>query len=117
QLFFWYALIAEFLPAPREALEPLPGGFFSNRGIFFPLPGGSPVLEGFNFSGGGHISPELATLLVGLTVYTGAFIAEIVRAGILAVRRGQIEAAQALGLGRGATLRHIVMPQALRVIV
>jgi general L-amino acid transport system permease protein len=117
QLFFWYAVIAEALPPPREALQPLPEVFLSSRGIFFPLPGSVPVLEGFNFTGGGHLSPEFATLLIGLVVYTAAFIAEIVRAGILAVERGQVDAARALGLRPGATLRHVVLPQALRVIV
>ncbi len=109
QLFFWYAVIAEALPPAREALQPLPGLFLSSRGIYFPLPGSLPVLEGFNFSGGGHLSPEFAALLIGLVIYTGAFVAEIVRAGILAVGRGQVDAAQALGLGRGATLRHVVL--------
>ena len=117
QLFFWYAVIAEALPPPRDALQPLPGVFLSSRGIFFPLPGSVPVLEGFNFAGGAHLSPEFATLLIGLVVYTGAFIAEIVRAGILAVDRGQVDAARALGLRTPATLRHVVFPQALRVIV
>jgi general L-amino acid transport system permease protein len=117
QLFFWYALIAEALPAPREALQPLPGLYLSNRGIFFPLPGSVPVLEGFNFTGGMVLTPEFAALLVGLSIYTAAFIAEIVRAGVLAVRRGQWEAALAIGLKRGAALRHVVMPQALRLIV
>jgi general L-amino acid transport system permease protein len=117
QLFFWYAVIAEALPPPREALQPLPGVFLSSRGFFFPLPGSVPVLEGFNFTGGAHLSPEFATLLIGLVVYTGAFIAEIVRAGILSVERGQVDAARALGLREGATLRHVVLPQALRVIV
>jgi general L-amino acid transport system permease protein len=117
QLFFWYVVIAEALPPPREALQPLPGVFLSSRGIFFPLPGSVPVLEGFNFAGGGHLSPEFATLLIGLATYTAAFIAEIVRAGILAVDRGQVDAARALGLRRAAMLRHVVLPQALRVIV
>jgi general L-amino acid transport system permease protein len=117
QLFFWYAVIAEALPPAREALQPLPGVFLSSRGFFFPLPGSVPVLEGFNFTGGAHLSPEFATLLIGIVVYTGAFIAEIVRAGILAVGRGQVDAARALGLGPGATLRYVVLPQALRVIV
>jgi general L-amino acid transport system permease protein len=117
QLFFWYALIAEALPSPREALQPLPGLFLTNRGIFSPLPGSVPVLEGFNFSGGMVLTPEFATLLVGLSIYTAAFIAEIVRAGVLAVSRGQWDAAFAVGLKRGQALRHVVMPQALRVIV
>jgi general L-amino acid transport system permease protein len=125
QLFFWYAVIAEALPPAREALQPLPGVFLSSRGFFVPIPHftsegmiwDTPVLSGFNFTGGAHLSPEFATLLIGLVAYTGAFIAEIVRAGILAVDRGQVDAARALGLSTRATLRHIVLPQALRVIV
>jgi general L-amino acid transport system permease protein len=76
-----------------------------------------PELRGFNFSGGHIVSPEFVALLIGLVVYTGAFIAEIVRAGILAVSWGQSEAAGALGLRRGLALRLVVLPQALRVIV
>ncbi len=76
-----------------------------------------PELRGFNFVGGHVISPEFVALLVGLTVYTAAFIAEIVRAGIIAVSWGQSEAAMALGLRRGLVLRLVVLPQALRVIV
>ncbi len=117
QLFFWYVLITESLPAPRQALEPLPGVFLCNRGIFFPTPEGAPVLEGFNFAGGGALTPEFAALLTGLATYTAAFLAEIVRAGVLAVRRGQVEAAQALGLARRAMLRHVILPQALRLMV
>src|SRR5205814_8698413 len=74
-------------------------------------------LRGFNFAGGHAVSPEFAALLIGLTVYTAAFIAEIVRAGILAVSWGQSEAALALGLRPAQTMRMIVLPQALRVIV
>jgi len=82
-----------------------------------PLGFEHPQLRGFNFVGGVRVIPELVALLVALVTYTAAFIAEVVRAGILAVSRGQSEAAQALGLKRGATLRLIVVPQALRVIV
>jgi len=117
QLFFWYALITEALPHPRAALEPLPGFFLSNRGIFVPTPGSTPVLEGFNFTGGMVLTPEYATLLLGLSIYTASFIAEIVRAGVLAVGRGQWDAASAVGLVRGQALRHVVLPQAVRVIV
>jgi general L-amino acid transport system permease protein len=117
QLFFWYALITEGLPGPREALSPLPGVFLSNRGIFFPTFTSVPELQGFNFAGGMTMTPEFAALLVGLVTYTAAFIAETVRAGILAVDRGQTEAAHALGLTRVQTTRRIVLPQALRVIV
>ena len=117
QLFFWYAIITEVLPGPEEALNPLPGVFLSNRGIFFPLPGDWPALSGFNFTGGASLSPEFAALLVGLVTYTAGFIAEIVRAGILSVPRGQVEAARSMGLERGDQLRYVVLPQALRLIV
>jgi len=117
QLFFWYAMITETLPIAREALEPLPGVFLSNRGIYFPTFSGTPVLQGFNFTGGAALTPEFAALLLGLATYTAGFIAEIVRAGVLAVGRGQWEAAQAVGLTRPQALRHVVLPQALRVIV
>jgi len=117
QLFFWYAVITEGLPGAREALSPLPGVFLSNRGIFFPSFSSVPELQGFNFAGGFAISPEFAALLMGLATYTAAFIAEIVRAGILAVDRGQGEAAHALGLTRAQATRLVILPQALRVIV
>jgi general L-amino acid transport system permease protein len=76
-----------------------------------------PQLRGFNFVGGVRLFPEFVALLIALTTYTAAFIAEVVRAGVLAVSRGQTEAAAALGLRRGLTLRLVVVPQALRVIV
>jgi general L-amino acid transport system permease protein len=71
----------------------------------------------FGFSGGGQVSPELTALLVGLSLYNAAFIAEILRAGILSVGRGQSEAAASLGLRRGQILRLVVVPQALKVSV
>lgn len=76
-----------------------------------------PVLKGFNFIGGMRVIPEFLALLIALSTYTAGFIAEIVRAGILAVPRGQTEAASALGLRRSSVLRLVVVPQALRVIV
>jgi general L-amino acid transport system permease protein len=76
-----------------------------------------PELRGFNFVGGLTLSPEYFALLVALVTYTSAFIAEIVRSGIQAVHRGQWDAAMALGLRRSFALRHIVLPQALRVII
>jgi general L-amino acid transport system permease protein len=76
-----------------------------------------PELAGFNYKGGTVLVPEFMALLFALTLYTSAFIAEIVRAGILAVSRGQTEAAMALGLRPGQVTRLIVLPQALRVIV
>ena len=76
-----------------------------------------PELRGFNFQGGWVLIPELVALLAALSIYTAAFIAEIVRAGIEAVPRGQVEAARALGLDWRDILRRIVIPQALRVII
>jgi general L-amino acid transport system permease protein len=83
----------------------------------WPIRFEAPELRGFNFVGGIRLLPEFVALLVALTTYTAAFIAEIVRAGLLAVPRGQSEAASALGLRGGLTLRLIVLPQALRVII
>ncbi|CAB3628845.1 amino acid ABC transporter permease [Achromobacter pestifer] len=180
QLFFWYALITENMPGPRQAHNPLPGVFLSNRGLKVPgLEGASldwilgglalaiaavlflghwgtkrqeatgrvfplgraavgllvalpamgwlasgasltldmPELKGFNFVGGLTLTPEFVALFLGLTVYTSAFIAEVVRSGIQAVNNGQWEAAGSLGLPRAKVLRLVVLPQALRVII
>ena len=108
--------------------------FLTSLGIFFGLPllgliaavlvyGGVPLsfdypaLKGFNFKGGLVMIPEFVALLLALSAYTASFIAEIVRAGILAVSHGQTEAAHSLGLRNGPTLRLVVIPQALRVII
>jgi len=82
-----------------------------------PLAFDFPQAGRFNVSGGIEVLPEFAALLFGLSVYTAAFIAEVVRAGILAVSRGQVEAAYSLGMRPGPTLRLIVVPQAMRVII
>jgi general L-amino acid transport system permease protein len=87
------------------------------------LAGASPVvfeiprLEGFNFKGGLRLTPEFFALLLGLVVYTGAFIAEVVRGGIQAVSKGQVEAAKALGLDEMKTLRLVIFPQAIRIVI
>lgn len=176
QLLFWYALATTALPAPRNALHPLPYVYLSQRGLYLPgiewsgngwgfaagtaailvaaavlvrrlrrrgrtapaLPAiaaaaaailllawttgigaaaSLPELRGFNFAGGMRLSPEFAALMVGLVLYTAAFIGEIIRGGIDAVGRGQWEAGRALGLSERQTLMRIVMPQALRVII
>jgi general L-amino acid transport system permease protein len=89
--------------------------------VFFfagaPITLSYPEMGRFNIRGGLEVLPELAALLFGLVVYTGAFIAEVVRAGILAVSHGQTEAAYSLGLRPGPSLRLVVIPQAMRVIV
>ena len=82
-----------------------------------PLAVDFPVLKGLNFKGGLRVTPELFALLTGLVIYTGAFIAEVVRAGIQAVSKGQTEAARALGLKPMQILRLVIFPQALRVII
>jgi general L-amino acid transport system permease protein len=83
----------------------------------YPVILSMPRVEGTNLVGGARLTPEFAALLFGLVLYTGAFIAEIVRAGIMAVQTGQSEAARALGLTEAQRLRLVVLPQALRVII
>lgn len=181
QLFFWYALFYEIFPSPRQALNPIDGVFFCNRGMAMGVPTDHPAhkymvlallaglilsfiirgwarkrqqatgklfpvfwtsvsislglplltwlafgaptqmdtpsLQGFNFKGGIMFSPEFIALLLGLTIYTSAFVAEAVRAGIQSVSRGQIEAADSLGLRNAHILRLVTLPQALRVII
>lgn len=102
----WIALAAAALP---------PAAVFLAGGA--PLPLDVPHPTRFDFTGGQSISFEFTALLLALGVYTAAFIGEIVRAGIIGVRRGQREAAAALGLRRGQTLRLVVLPQAVRIIV
>ena len=174
QLLFWHQFLIRQLPMPRQAWEPAPGVFISNRGFVFPVPedpwtlfimvtallsgsfaavmtfrlmreqgqaqrfalsalaGFTPVmvaffaypiavsvpeLRGFNFQGGASVSPEFIALLLALVVYQSAFMAETIRSGILAVPKGQYEAAFALGFTRWRILRLIVLPQALRIVV
>lgn len=76
-----------------------------------------PVLKGFNFKGGMHLLPEFVALTFALAIYTAAFIAENVRAGILAIHKGQREAAEALGLRPGRVMSLVILPQARRVII
>ncbi len=181
QLFFWYSVVTNALPHPRNALAPVEGVFLTNRGLYLPIPAENPVwtaviiafiagiagafllrrwafkrleatgevfpylsvglgiivglpvltwlfagaptemntpsLTGFNFTGGLNMSPEFFTLLLGLTVYTATYIAEVVRSGIQSVAKGQSEAATSLGLKPSWVMRLIVLPQALRVII
>ena len=112
------AQTGEILPVGRvsAALILLPPVFvylLLGQPISFEL----PVLRGFNFVGGLRVLPEFVALVLGLSLYTAAFIAEIVRAGILAVSHGQTEAAQSLGLSRSQTLKLVIIPQAQRVII
>ena len=107
--------VLRVLVAALALLVIVPGAMYFAAGQ--PLAWDVPKLVGFNFRGGWVVIPELAALLVALTLYTATFIAETVRAGILAVSHGQTEAAGALGLPTGLTLRLIVIPQAMRVII
>ncbi len=102
QLFFCYFVIFLSLPQPENSISWFGIIVFSNRGIDF---------------GSLHLSSEFSALLLGLTIYTAGFIAEIVRGGIQSVPKGQSEAARALGLKPGLAMRLVILPQALRVIV
>jgi general L-amino acid transport system permease protein len=103
QLLFWY--FAVFLQLPDANTPYMFLGFIvlSNQGVILP--------------GNTQLSPEFSALLLGLTLYTGAFIAEIVRGAIQAVSKGQWEAAQALGLNPNLTMRWVIFPQALRIMI
>lgn len=103
----WPAVVALLVGLPLLA------AVFTGAPITFDV----PVLRGFNFSGGLRIIPEFVALTLALSIYTAAFIAEIVRAGVLSVHKGQMEAGASLGLSRGTVLRLVVVPQALRVIL
>jgi general L-amino acid transport system permease protein len=121
QLVFWYFVVFLSLPNGEAAVQ-LPGVVLAKSGLY-----GAGFSDGMRWLGPQlvngvwqaplRLSVEFGSLLTGLIVYSGAFIAEVVRGGIAAVPRGQWEASSSLGLGWFSTLRHIVLPQALRVIV
>lgn len=123
----WYALLrreqARQAATGERRSTLLPGlGALLGLPVLSALLAGAPTVEwpelaGFNFEGGLALSPEFFALLVGLVVYTSAFVAEIVRSGIQAVHKGQWEAARALGLPGGRIMRLVILPQALRVII
>ncbi len=114
QILFWYALTIGTLPGVGDSIE-FGGALLNNRGLFLPLGSDRPHVDGFAVSGGVAILPELMALTLGLSIYNSTFLAEIFRAGILSVPRGQLEAAHTVGLTgvRAAVL--VTMPQALRV--
>jgi general L-amino acid transport system permease protein len=124
QLLVWYLLLVEGLP--DEVRHGPAGLLLGKAGLVLPWLAhdaalgwhwSRPVLDGFAIEGGLLLSPEFVALLLGLVCYTAAYVAEVVRAGIAAVPRGQIEAAESLGLSRWQTLRRVSAPLALRVIV
>jgi general L-amino acid transport system permease protein len=127
---FWWAIVViagsaalTWVLRPREArpgravIVGGPGIVLSLLAFAMLTAWETPALRGFNFAGGWVLIPELVALLAALTIYTAAFIAEVVRAGIESVGRGQLEAAAALGLTPRQKLVDVVIPQALRVIV
>jgi general L-amino acid transport system permease protein len=119
-IFFWCRSIAviEGGKSPKLWLWLLWGLAIATLFLFFfGINWETPQLQGTSITGGLNLSPELATLLIGLSIYTAAFIAEVVRAGIQSVNRGQWEAAKALGLKPGAMMQLIIFPQALRVMI
>ena len=121
QILFWYFSAIALLPGVEDSLRFGPA-LLNNRGLFVPSPELDPTIglnrphvEGFAVVGGIAILPELMALALGLSIYNGAFLAEIFRAGILSVPRGQIEAAATVGLSGVRAAWLIVLPQALRV--
>jgi general L-amino acid transport system permease protein len=117
QIFFWYFAVLRSLPLPRQSISFFGVAFLNNRGLYLPNFDSVPHLAGLNFQGGFVLVPEFVALVAALSIYTAAYIAEVVRAGVQSVGRGQSEAAYALGLTRGQALRLVIVPQALRVIV
>jgi len=123
QLLAWYFVVTDLLPAASEAMQLLPHVFLSKSGLAVPWPGGEgsvldlPLRAEMGIAGGAALTPEFVALLLGLSLYTAAYVAETVRAGIEAVPRGQSDAALALGLTRLQLFRLVLLPQALRAIL
>ncbi len=125
QLLIWYLFLIEWLPDGNAALSLLPGVWLSKGGLAFPWPlvgDGAmtwswPVQEAFNVQGGGAVTPEFLAVMMALSVYTGAFLAEVFRSGIEAVSASLLEAADTLGATRWQIIRLVLIPQALRTIV
>ncbi|AFY82311.1 amino acid ABC transporter permease [Oscillatoria acuminata] len=118
QLFFWYSAVFLSLPGIQDVIELPLRIYLSQQVVAFPLPWTIPeVLENGQIVGGLQLSPELSALVLGLSLYTAAFIAEIVRAGIESVPKGQWEAAKSLGLNPSLMLRLVIFPQALRTMI
>jgi general L-amino acid transport system permease protein len=128
QILFCYVAVLALLPGPAESYG-FAGFLLNDRGFYAPAlsfvhgwpaidwPLFDPALNRFNVVGGWRLSPEACALVLALSVYTGAYIAEIVRAGVQSVARGQSEAAAALGLNAAQARRLVIRPQAMRVIL
>jgi general L-amino acid transport system permease protein len=121
-LFFFYKGVLSALPSVHESISFFNGWILLNgRGLYFPVWSSlgfvKPVIGRFNIEGAFEILPEMLALVVGLVLYNGAFIAENIRAGILSVPKGQWEASKALSLPPSLTMRYIIIPQSLRVVL
>jgi general L-amino acid transport system permease protein len=123
QLLAWYFVVTDLLPLASEAQQLAPYVFLSKSGLALPWPGGDsglfdlPLRGDMGIAGGAALTPEFLALLLGLSLYTAAYVAETVRAGIQAVPRGQSDAALALGMTRIQLFRLVLLPQALRSII
>lgn len=117
QLFFWYFVVLRSAPLPQNSISIFNLIFITNRGIYLPTFTSSPILSGLNFEGGMVLLPEFLALLIALSIYTGSYIAEIIRLGVLSVEKSQKEAATALGLSNWQSFRLVILPQSLKVIL
>lgn len=126
QVLIWYFLLIEWLPDSTEALSLLPGVWLSKGGLAFPWLGPDemgawrwdwPIQDVFNVHGGAAVTPEFLALTVALSVYTSAFLSEVIRSGLEAVPQSLLEAASTLGATRWQQTRLVLIPQALRTII
>jgi general L-amino acid transport system permease protein len=128
QILFWYVAVLAPLPGPADSYH-FAGFYLNNRGLSGPAlsfahgwpmadwPVFDSAVNRFNVAGGWRLAPEACALILGLAIYTGSYIAEIVRAGVQSVPHGQSEAAAALGLSASQARRLVIRPQAMRVIL
>ena len=127
QLLIWYVLLVEFMPDSQNPLHFNDWFYLSKNGISFPVPVWDPSVHALvwdvplwldgEITQGISLTPEFLAITLGLSFYTSAFVAEVVRAGIVSVPRGQLEAAKSIGLSNWQTTRQVLLPQAMRVII
>ena len=125
QIFFWYFVVLRALPSSGQSWQLGHAIFINNRGMFLPSIEWSasaihwqfPQLQKFGYVADWVITPELGALILGLALYNASSVAEVIRAGFVAVPKGQWEAARSLGLAPFAILRHVIVPQAMRIII
>jgi general L-amino acid transport system permease protein len=127
QLLIWYVLLVEFMPDSQSPLHFNDWFYLSKNGFSFPIPVWDPTAHGLvwdvpiwldgEINEGVSLTPEFLAITLGLSFYTSAFVAEVVRAGIVSVPRGQLEAARSIGLSNWQTTRQVLLPQAMRVII